>query len=170
MGLVRFSSAIISSSLINNYMDTINGEPSLMSMRGTVWKKWRGIFNPGFAADYIGGLAQAIAEEAVVFCKLLEALAKKELFQLEENTLRLTFDVITRYNPQPVQDSQSPTASPEIQQLSQYLNDEIDKRYQKLDVRRKGGFAEPQAWSRSVISLAMDQYLEGEGNDHRGEL
>ncbi|KAI1779462.1 cytochrome P450 [Hypoxylon cercidicola] len=81
-------------------MDTINGGPSLMSMRGATWKTWktwRGIFNPGFAAGYIGGIAPAIADEVAVFCKQLQALAKKgEIFQLEEYTLRLTFDVITR--------------------------------------------------------------------------
>lgn len=78
-------------------LEVINGGPSLMTMHGSTWKKWRGLFNPGFAAGYMIGLAPAIADEASVFCKLLQDQAKKgEVFQLEEYTLRLTFDVISR--------------------------------------------------------------------------
>ena len=78
-------------------MEIINGGPSLMSMHGSSWKKWRGLFNPGFAAGYITGLAPAIADEVVIFCKLLQEIARKgEVLQLEEYTLRLTFDVIGR--------------------------------------------------------------------------
>jgi cytochrome P450 len=75
----------------------INGGPSLMTMHASTWKRWRGFFNPGFAAGYITGLAPAIADEVAVFCTLLQDLARKgDMFQLEEYTLRLTFDVIGR--------------------------------------------------------------------------
>ncbi|KAI0139842.1 cytochrome P450 [Xylariaceae sp. FL1272] len=78
-------------------LDIINGGPSLMTMHGATWKRWRGFFNPGFAAGYMTGLAPAIADEVAVFCTLLQDLARKEhIFQLEEHTLRLTFDVISR--------------------------------------------------------------------------
>jgi cytochrome P450 len=78
-------------------LEIINGGPSLMTMHGSTWKKWRALFNPGFAAGYMTGLAPAIADEVAVFCKLLEDRAKQnELFTLEEHTLRLTFDVIAR--------------------------------------------------------------------------
>ncbi|KAI1762566.1 P450 monooxygenase AflN [Hypoxylon sp. FL1150] len=135
--------------------------------------------------------------------QLLEALAKKrEMFQLEEHTLRLTFDVITwvtldarlhcqtqgnrfveclrrQNNWTPYSAALNPfrilSPWPLVQKynnyhMDKYLDNEIDKRFQELYVCRKGDSAEPQAWSRSAISLAMDQYLEGEGNDNRGEL
>lgn len=78
-------------------LEVINGGPSLMTMHESTWKQWRGLFNPGFAAGYMTGLAPAIADEVAVFCKLLRDLARKgDMFQLEEYTLRLTFDVISR--------------------------------------------------------------------------
>jgi cytochrome P450 len=78
-------------------MEIINGGPSLMTMRGDTWKKWRGLFNPGFASGHMTGLAPVITDEVVVFCRLLQEQARKdEMFQLEESTLRLTFDVISR--------------------------------------------------------------------------
>lgn len=78
-------------------IDIINGGPSLLTMYGSTWKKWRTLFNPGFAAGYITELAPAIANEVGVFCKLLQEKAEQgELFALEEHTLRLTFDVIAR--------------------------------------------------------------------------
>lgn len=77
-------------------MEIINGGPSLMTMHGDMWKKWRGLFNPGFASGHITGLAPAIADEVVVFCRLLREQARKdEMFRLEEFILRLTFDVIS---------------------------------------------------------------------------
>jgi cytochrome P450 len=41
-------------------IDIINGGPSLLTMYGSTWKKWRTLFNPGFAAGYMTGLAPAI--------------------------------------------------------------------------------------------------------------
>jgi len=82
---------------INATLEVINGGPSLLTMEGSTWKKWRALFNPGFAAGYITGLSPAIAEEVSTFCKLLQERAKKdEVFPLEEYTLRLTFDIIAR--------------------------------------------------------------------------
>lgn len=84
-------------SAICGTLEVINGGPSLMTMHGSTWKKWRGFFNPGFAAGYMIRLARAISDEVAVFCKLVQGLAKKgEMVQLEEYTLRMTFDVISR--------------------------------------------------------------------------
>lgn len=84
-------------SAITDIMAIINGGPSLMTMHGDTWKKWRGLFNPGFASGYMTGFAPAIADEAAVLCQLLHEQAKKgDMFQLEEYTLRFTFDVISR--------------------------------------------------------------------------
>ncbi|KAI1815771.1 cytochrome P450 [Poronia punctata] len=179
-------------------LEVINGGPSLMSMHGATWKKWRGIFNPGFAAGYITGLAPAFAEETAVFCNLLQDRAKKgSMFQLEEHTLRLTFDIIARitldarlhYQTQgsaladclrrqvywtpfgtsfnPIRRYLSPR--PIVQwynsyRMDAYLDIEIDKRFEELARARQ----EAKRTSRSIISLAMDKYLEDVGND--GEL
>lgn len=84
-------------SAITDIMAIINGGPSLMTMHGDTWKKWRGLFNPGFASGYMTGFAPAVADEAAVLCQLLHEQAKKgDMFQLEEYTLRFTFDVISR--------------------------------------------------------------------------
>lgn len=82
---------------ISATLDIINGGPSLMTMHGSTWKRWRALFNPGFAAGYMTTLAPAIADEVGVFCDLLKNKATGgQLFTLEEYTLRLTFDVIAR--------------------------------------------------------------------------
>lgn len=82
---------------ITDTMEVIMGGPSLMTMHGGTWKKWRALFNPGFAPSYITGLAPAIADEVAVFCQLLrDAAMQGDMFQLEEYTLRLTFDVISQ--------------------------------------------------------------------------
>ncbi|OCL07969.1 AflN/verA/monooxygenase [Glonium stellatum] len=76
-------------------LDTLTGGPSLLTMRGADWKRWRSLFNPGFSAGYMMGLAPAIADEVAVFCELLRKHASQQKpFPLEELTLRLTFDVI----------------------------------------------------------------------------
>lgn len=78
-------------------LEIINGGPSLMTVHGGTWKKWRALLNPGFAAGYMTGLAPAIADEVAVFCELIRNRAKAgKMFTLEEHTLRLTFDVIAR--------------------------------------------------------------------------
>jgi sterigmatocystin biosynthesis cytochrome P450 monooxygenase len=78
-------------------LEVISGGPSLMTMHGATWKRWRGIFALGFAPGYMTGLAPSIAEEVAVFCGLLQERARiGNVFCLEEFTLRLTFDIIAR--------------------------------------------------------------------------
>lgn len=184
-------------------LEVINGGPSLMTMHGGTWKKWRGFFNPGFAAGYMIGLAPAIADEVAVFCKLMQGLAGKgEMVKLEEYTLRMTFDVISRvtldarlhYQTQgsaladclrrqiiwtPFGTTFNPfrrylSPRPLVQKynsyrMNQYLDVEIDKRFEELAVLRQEKAKGSQAPSnRSIISLAMDKYLEDVGTtgDH----
>ncbi|RAR11580.1 cytochrome P450 monooxygenase [Stemphylium lycopersici] len=181
-------------------LEVINGGPSLLTMHGSTWKKWRALFNPGFAAGYITGLSPAISEEVMVFCKLLQdRAAKGEIFTLEEFTLRLTFDIIARvtlgarlhYQTQgsaladclrrqiywtqfgtvfnPIRRYLSPR--PLVQKynsyrMNQYLDEEIDKRFEELASSRRSSFGSPRPQSRSIIALAMDKYLdEVEGKD-----
>ncbi|KAI0201397.1 cytochrome P450 [Astrocystis sublimbata] len=183
-------------------LEIINGGPSLMTMHGNTWKQWRGLFNPGFAAGYMTQLSPAIAGEVAVFCTLLQDLARKgEMFQLEEYTLRLTFDVIARvtldarleyqthgsaladclrrqvyWTPfgtsfNPIRRYLSPR--PLVQkynsyQMNQYLDIEIEKRFEELAASRRAQPKESRAPVRSIISLAMDKYLKDVGDT--GEL
>ena len=82
-------------SMLCEPLETLTGGPSLLTMQGATWKKWRSLFNPGFSAGYMMGLAPAIADEVAVFCALLRERARQgEVFQLEDLTLKLTIDVI----------------------------------------------------------------------------
>ncbi|CAN9315173.1 unnamed protein product [Alternaria alternata] len=147
---------------ISATLEVINGGPSLLTMYGSTWKKWRALFNPGFAAGYITGLSPAIAEEVTVFCQLLQERAQKgEVFPLEEHTLRLTFDIIARITfPRPfVQKYNS-------YRMNQYLDKEIDKRFEELARSRRSPSKDSHLQSRSIIALAMDKYLDDvEGKD-----
>ncbi|KAK8091447.1 cytochrome P450 [Apiospora hydei] len=177
-------------------MEVINGGPSLMTMHGETWKKWRALFNPGFAPAYMAGFAPSIVEEVAVLCQLLRERADQgKVFQLEEYTLKLTFDVISRisfgarihYQTQgsiladglrrlvywtpygtsfnPVRRYLSPR--PLVQWynsycIDRYLSKQVDERFEELaDSRRDAKDVKSQ--SRSVISLAMDQYLAEAG-------
>ncbi|KAK7955875.1 uncharacterized protein PG986_005097 [Apiospora aurea] len=76
-------------------VDTITGGPSLTTMTGDVWKRWRTLFNPGFSPNYLLQLAPLVVKEVEVFCELLREEARKgQMFQLEDFTLRLTVDLI----------------------------------------------------------------------------
>lgn len=83
-------------------IETITGGPSLLTMEGAEWKRWRHLFSKGFSAGYLIGLAPVIADEVAVFRDILikkcqEAPdGRSEVFQMEEMTVRMTFDVIGR--------------------------------------------------------------------------
>ncbi len=64
-------------------------------MEGPLWKKWRGVFNPGFGAAYLTTLVAEIVEEALVFCEVMkERAASRGMFQLKPLTDNFTVDVI----------------------------------------------------------------------------
>ncbi|KAL8990577.1 MAG: hypothetical protein Q9169_008088 [Polycauliona sp. 2 TL-2023] len=69
----------------------------IVTMEGDLWRKWRGIFNPGFNSTYLMSLAGGIVEETEQFCKNLERLAQNHaLFRMKDLTDNLTMDVIGR--------------------------------------------------------------------------
>ncbi|KAK7720998.1 hypothetical protein SLS64_001291 [Diaporthe eres] len=83
-------------------IETITGGPSLLTMEGATWKRWRRLFSTGFSAGYLVSLAPTIADEVATFRDLLIKKChgapggRSEAFQLEEMTVRMTFDVIGR--------------------------------------------------------------------------
>lgn len=81
--------------ILRRPLETITGGPSLISMHGEAWKRWRVLFNPGFNPTYLTGLAPYIADEVSVFCEQLRKKAReREMFLLEPLTLKLTVDTI----------------------------------------------------------------------------
>lgn len=80
-------------------LEGITGGPSLLTLPiGPEWKKRRQTLNPAFSNTSMMTLAPAVANQVAVFRRLLlekcGASASAEPFQLEEMTLKLTFDVI----------------------------------------------------------------------------
>ena len=80
---------------IKNFFRPIAGKYDLISMEGPLWKKWRGVFNPGFGAAHLMTLIPDIIEEGLVFCEILgERAALGDIFQLKPLTDNFTVDVI----------------------------------------------------------------------------
>lgn len=83
-------------------IETITGGPSLLTMEGTEWKRWRRLLSNGFSAGYLISLAPIIADEVATFRDLLIKKCRdgpdgrSAMFQMEELTVRMTFDVIGR--------------------------------------------------------------------------
>jgi sterigmatocystin biosynthesis cytochrome P450 monooxygenase len=79
-------------------IEGVTGGPSLLSMSiGPEWKGRRQTLNPAFSNVSMMSLAPAVAEQVAVFRDLLLetcASGSAKVFQLEEMTLKLTFDVI----------------------------------------------------------------------------
>lgn len=73
------------------------GKYNLVSIEGQVWKKWRGVFNPGFAASHLLTLTGVVVEETQVFLGLLAKHARQEnVVRVERLCTNLTVDVIGR--------------------------------------------------------------------------
>lgn len=80
---------------LQNFFRPIAGKYDLVTMEGPLWKKWRGVFNPGFGAAYIATLVPEIIAEALVFCDILKGQAASgAIFQLKPLTDNFTVDVI----------------------------------------------------------------------------
>lgn len=170
-------------------LEILSGGPSLVTMHGDVHRKWRNLFNPGFSTGYMTTLAPSIAEEVLQYCNLLSKRAKEgKMFQIEEMTLRLTFDVIghvaldanmnyqTRDNPladslrtviywtqfsstfNPIKRYLSPR--PIVQWWhSRRMNGYLETEIEKRFDEHQKLSNKPQKNSKSVISLALDTYL-----------
>ena len=80
---------------LRNFFKALAGKYDLITMEGPLWRKWRGVFNPGFGATYLTTLVPEMVEEALVFCEILEKRAEVgDLFQLKPLTDNFTVDVI----------------------------------------------------------------------------
>jgi cytochrome P450 len=65
------------------------GHGDMVSSDGPHWKKWRSVFNPGFASSHLMTLVPGIVNYVTIFANKLTDLSNKhEPFRLEEITTR----------------------------------------------------------------------------------
>lgn len=80
---------------LESFMIHLAGRGDLVSSNGEHWKKWRSIMNPGFAGSHLMTLAPGIVDDAIIYMdKLAKHAEKGDVFRLEEDTTRLTVDII----------------------------------------------------------------------------
>ncbi|KAK4621296.1 Cytochrome P450 monooxygenase [Fulvia fulva] len=77
------------------FMVPLVGEGDMISADGHEWNKWRKMFNPGFSSQHLMSLVPGMVDDVLVYIeKLNDHAARKQVFRLEEDTTRLTVDVI----------------------------------------------------------------------------
>jgi cytochrome P450 len=82
---------------LKTYMRPLTGDKDLVTMEGQEWKKWRGIYNPGFSAAHLMTMVPGIVEDTQNFCNVLTKYAEVGgMFKLEEILTKLTVDIIGR--------------------------------------------------------------------------
>lgn len=82
---------------LRNFLQPLKGKEDLVTLEDAAWKRWRGIFNPGFSANHISTLMPGMFEEVKIFKSLLKKHARNgDTFYLEEASLSLTIDIIGR--------------------------------------------------------------------------
>jgi len=75
----------------------LSGDSNMVSANGEAWKKWRRIFNPGFAVGHLMGMVPNILDDAEIYVKALGTFADSgAVFRLEETVARFAIDVIGR--------------------------------------------------------------------------
>jgi cytochrome P450 len=84
---------------IYTFVQAFAGKESLAPMRDdgpdSVWKFWRGVFNPGFSPAHLLTLTPMIIDKALIFTeKLAEHARKGDVVPLETLTSALTVDII----------------------------------------------------------------------------
>lgn len=82
---------------LRQFVKPLTGGNDLSTMEGPVWKRWRGVLNPGFSLNHIMTLVPSIVEEMMIFKKMIQAHAEQgDIFHLEELSLNVTIDIIGR--------------------------------------------------------------------------
>jgi cytochrome P450 len=80
-----------------HFMNDFLGSRNLTTLEGSVWKKWRAVFNPGFSASHLMTLVPAMVDETQIFCNVLQKHAEEDnVFRFERGLTSLTVDIIGR--------------------------------------------------------------------------
>ncbi|KAI1129749.1 vera protein [Nemania abortiva] len=87
--------------IATNFLLPLTSGLDIVSNEGAEWKTWRSRFNPGFSQRNLLAMLPELIEEVSIFVAQLEGLAGSggkwgPVFQLEEKTTNLTFDIICR--------------------------------------------------------------------------
>ena len=83
--------------MLKSFLQPITEGLDIVTMEGQLWKKWRGVFNPGFSASHLMTLTSGIVEETGKFCERLQELCNiKEILAMKNLTDFLALDVIGR--------------------------------------------------------------------------
>jgi len=62
---------------MKTFLMPLTGGLDIVTMKGQMWKLWRGIFNPGFSAGHLMTLVPSIVLKTETFRSILEAHAEK---------------------------------------------------------------------------------------------
>ena len=82
---------------LNRAIWPLAGTKNLVSMEGPEHKRWRAVFNPGFANGHLMTLVDGIVDDSLTFMDVLSKHAEKQdNFSLEEAATRVTVDIIGR--------------------------------------------------------------------------
>lgn len=83
--------------IMKAFLDPIAGPENMVTLEGAAWKRWRQIFNPGFAQSHLTSILPSILDDMEVFAQIIgEHADRGKVFRLEEAATRLTFDVIAK--------------------------------------------------------------------------
>ncbi|KAH3912265.1 hypothetical protein HBI56_005760 [Parastagonospora nodorum] len=76
-------------------LESIAGKWNILTTDGAYWKKWRTVFNPGFSIQHTVSQVPVMVEYTESLVKILDEHASAErIFRLEEETTKITIDVI----------------------------------------------------------------------------
>ena len=173
---------------LRNFVRPLTDGLDILTMEGAEWKKWRGVFNPGFSPVHMINLVPAIVKETETFCNILDMhVEKQDIFAMKSLTDYLTLDVIGKIvigvhfdcqrQPNPVMESLrtqirwfSFGTEPNLldrynplRPIVQWYHSRIVNRYisSKFDERialHKAGSISDLGRTRTIIDLAISAY------------
>jgi cytochrome P450 len=83
--------------MVKEYLKQHLGIENMAAANGTVWRKARTVYNPGFATAHLMTVISNIVEDVLVFHDVLSEYAESgEICELEAVAMKLSFDVIGR--------------------------------------------------------------------------
>ncbi|KAF2467190.1 cytochrome P450 [Lindgomyces ingoldianus] len=92
---VAAKSGLLKAPNIKYFLKPLAGPENLVTMDGHLWKKWRTVFNPGFAIGHLMNQVPIIVDCTVEFARILDMHAtENKVFRLEEEATKITIDVI----------------------------------------------------------------------------
>ncbi|KAF1962666.1 cytochrome P450 [Byssothecium circinans] len=178
----------------------VTGGPSLITMNDAQWKIWRSLFNTGFSASHMLTLVPSLVDSVDVFCEQLQKHIGGGIFSLDDMAARLTMDIITKTTLDIDLDHQRkehelshalnkildwhsfwdprvllhPLRRP-VQWyygrvMDLFIKEELQKRFEEMKVERAGDASKRAGKAKSVIALALEDYLAQKSLDDKQEV